>query len=325
MSPSPAADSTASVSAWATTSPSECPAQPSTPGQSRPASRQARPGSIGWTSVPMPDPGQARAHRAHLQLGQREVVRRRSPWRPARRPRRWPPGRPPARTTAASSVSVGVGVERAGVGGDERGAVEALRGLHPAQRLARAAASVTTPSSSTATVVSTTGSTGTTARAPAASAASTRATTSGGVSGRAASCTRTTSAVARPRPRAPARTEAVRVAPPSTRTTSAGRTAANAARSVGRDGDHDLGHAAGAQGVDRPADERAGRPAAPAPSGRSAPRRRPLPAAATMPTACTGVVWVSRSGRSAALSWRGPRRGGSRPCPRWCPRRARAR
>src|SRR4051794_12684630 len=36
--------------------------------------------------------------------------------------------------------------------------------------------------------------------------------------------------------------------------------------------------------------------------GRSAPRRRPLPAAATMPTECTGVVWTrgARSGLSSA-------------------------
>ena len=74
MSPSPAAERTASVIACATMSPSECPAQPSTPGHSSPASRQARPGSTGWTSVPMPTRGSS-VMPSHLQFGQREVVR----------------------------------------------------------------------------------------------------------------------------------------------------------------------------------------------------------------------------------------------------------
>ena len=41
----------------------------------QPASQQARPGSIGWTSVPMPTRGRLRCLTcADLQLGQREVV-----------------------------------------------------------------------------------------------------------------------------------------------------------------------------------------------------------------------------------------------------------
>src|SRR5699024_3223629 len=53
-SPSPAAESSASHSACAATSPSEWPAQPSTPSNLRPATQHSRPRSIGWTSVPMP-------------------------------------------------------------------------------------------------------------------------------------------------------------------------------------------------------------------------------------------------------------------------------
>ena len=40
--------------AWAATSPSEWPEQPSTPGHSSPANQHSRPTSIGWTSVPIP-------------------------------------------------------------------------------------------------------------------------------------------------------------------------------------------------------------------------------------------------------------------------------
>ena len=61
-------------SACATTSPSECPAQPSTSGHSSPASRQGRPASIGCTSVPIPTRGRS-AVTARLRLGERQVVR----------------------------------------------------------------------------------------------------------------------------------------------------------------------------------------------------------------------------------------------------------
>ena len=53
-SPRPAAESTASHSACAATSQSECPAQPSTPSQSRPATQHGTPGRTGCTSVPTP-------------------------------------------------------------------------------------------------------------------------------------------------------------------------------------------------------------------------------------------------------------------------------
>src|SRR5690606_22029845 len=53
-SPWPAADNIASISAWVATSPSECPAQPSTPSQRIPAIQHSRPASIACTSTPWP-------------------------------------------------------------------------------------------------------------------------------------------------------------------------------------------------------------------------------------------------------------------------------
>src|SRR6202034_239853 len=56
-SPSPAAVSRASQTAWAATSPSEWPARPVSPGQSSPARYNGRPSPNGWTSVPTPTCG----------------------------------------------------------------------------------------------------------------------------------------------------------------------------------------------------------------------------------------------------------------------------
>ena len=53
-SPRPAADSSASQIAWAATSPSECPASPSTPSHLSPATQHSRPFSNACTSVPLP-------------------------------------------------------------------------------------------------------------------------------------------------------------------------------------------------------------------------------------------------------------------------------
>src|SRR3954454_12138366 len=172
---------------------------------------------------------------------------------------------------------------------------------------ARGTSPTTTPASSTVTVVSTTGSTGTTASAPSASAASTRATTSGGVSGRAASCTRTAvrpcSAGCSRAAASAARTEAVRVSPPTTTCTSAGRTAAKAV-CCGAGTATTTSSTPPARSAST-AQQTSGRPPSGTSAlGSSAPRRRPLPAAATMPTACTGVVWVSL-GWSGVLSGSG--------------------
>ena len=164
-------------------------------------------------------------------------------------------------------------------------------------------------------------------RAPSASAASTRATTSGGVSGRAASCTRTASA-SPPAAASAARTDAVRVAPPTT-SAHVGRRGRRRTRPARRPGRRPRPRRPRRPAAPRrPSRPAGGRPSGTSALGSSAPRRRPLPAAATMPTACTGVVWVTRGGaraQDARLRTPGPRRGGSRPCPRWCPRRARAR
>ena len=286
----------------------------------RRASRAGRPRS-GARRCRCP-PGAARVTAAHLQLGQREVVRD---------------------GDLGGPLVAGDGVHRHAGGADDRGVVGELRAVGEARRRRPPAwrgrspagsapgaaalagtASVTTPSSSTTTVVSTTGSTGTTAGAPAASAASTRATTSGGVSGRAASWTRTASACALDGGRARRGPTRSGSAPPSTSRTPPGSAAAKACPLRRR----------GRRRRPRPrrparrastAQQTSGRPASGTSAfGRSAPRRRPLPAAATMPTACTGVVWVTRVS-GGRLSWRAPRRGGPRPCPRWCPRRARAR
>src|SRR5215204_519298 len=104
-------------------------------------------------------------------------------------------GMPAARTTAASSVKPGASARRSIA---EYAETSVARwkpcGVCTRRSDSRGTASMITPSSPTTTVVSTTGSTGTTARAPFRRAASTRETTTGGVSGRAASCTRTTSA-----------------------------------------------------------------------------------------------------------------------------------
>src|SRR4051812_25299101 len=161
----------------------------------------------------------------------------------------------------------------------------------------RTSAPETMPSGPTTTVVSMTGRTGTTALAPSARAASTRSTTSGGVSGRAASWTRTTSASS-PAAARPARTDAVRVAPPSTRRTSPPSTAAKASRSPA--GTVTRTSATPPARSVSTAQQTSGRPASGTSAfGRSAPRRRPLPAAATMPTACTGVIRVEQERSSA--------------------------
>src|SRR5438046_4613480 len=54
MSPSPAAPSTASITACAITSPSECPASPRPNGISTPPSTSGTPSSRAWASKPVP-------------------------------------------------------------------------------------------------------------------------------------------------------------------------------------------------------------------------------------------------------------------------------
>src|SRR5205085_217276 len=54
MSPRPAAPSNASMSAWVTTSPSECPARPRGEGIATPPSTSGTPSAKAWASNPIP-------------------------------------------------------------------------------------------------------------------------------------------------------------------------------------------------------------------------------------------------------------------------------
>src|SRR5699024_156139 len=74
-SPRPAAERRASTSAWATTSPSEWPSQPSTPSKSRPASQQGLPASIWWASVEIPTRGMIGSLTGYLEDGGFGLVR----------------------------------------------------------------------------------------------------------------------------------------------------------------------------------------------------------------------------------------------------------
>src|SRR5436190_10351912 len=66
MSPSPAAPSSASISACAITSPSECPASPRVPRNETPPSTSGTPGSSAWASNPVPTRRSANHGLRHL-------------------------------------------------------------------------------------------------------------------------------------------------------------------------------------------------------------------------------------------------------------------
>src|SRR6478609_5886442 len=105
-------------------------------------------------------------------------------------------------------------------------------GVWTAQRPSRDTVSCTPPSPPTRFSVSPTGSPGTAPSQPSESGASTRSTTSSVTSGRAASCTRTTSASAGTSPR-PARTESLLVSPPVTQACTLPQPSSSATRIAG--------------------------------------------------------------------------------------------
>ena len=218
MSPRPAALSSASHSAWAATSPSECPAQPSAPSNSSPSSQHGLPASIGWTSVPMPTLRHAhvarpsRASASSRSVGVVILKASGSPsttctWRAGHLDHRGVVGEP-ARG-------------RAFVGAAQQLGLESLRGLHGAQaRPLRGAEH---------DAVGVDGLDGVADRQPGhhrgmtgVRACTTRTISAGGVSALAASWTRTNSAS--PTAASASRTDSVRSVPPATMTASPPKT-----------------------------------------------------------------------------------------------------
>src|SRR5699024_2020821 len=138
-SPSPAADSRASTRACATTSPSECPSQPSAPSKCRHAIMHGLPGSTRWVSVPTPTRGitgsvmrllGARGRRVQSEFGEHAVVGGGDLERQCVSL----DGDDGLAEPLDQSGVVGRHVPGRVVGGEQEGRVEALRGLHGAQR-----------------------------------------------------------------------------------------------------------------------------------------------------------------------------------------------
>ena len=278
-SPSPAAPSSASATAWRTTSPSEWPASAGAPGIAIPPIRSGEPGPKGWLSWPNPTRApSASSCRSTRSRSSGSVTLRLVGW----------PGiawtvMVQASSRAASSVN-----SRSPSGGYRSQASRSRRrrapcGVWAAASVLRSTVS-TTRSPSMRFSVSATDSTGIAApcRSTASAIASTSATDT---SGRAPSWTRTgrspPAGSVRWRWRTPAATDAWRVVPPATTSVPAGQPAGG--RDLvdalgGDDDDHPVDGGRCGQRGDRPGEQRAPADRAPTacprrPSG-ATPRRR---------------------------------------------------
>src|SRR6476646_3192163 len=180
-------------------------------------------------------------------------------------------------------------------------------GVCTAQRPSRETVSCTPPPGPTRFSVSPTGSPGTAPSQPSESGASTRSTTSSVTSGRAASCTRTTSASAGTSPR-PARTESLLVSPPVTQACTLPQPSSSATRIAGSSqpggATRTIRSTQGQASRRRSGSARSGSsPSFANAFGRSSPSRSPRPAATRMAQTdmCERRGPLGRRGRSGLL------------------------
>ena len=335
-SPRPAADSSASQAAWQTTSPSECPAQPSTFGQNSPAIQHSRPASIGCTSTPMPTRGSpviGPARGRPAACGQPQVVRRGDLERRLGAGHRARPARPSASTSAGVVGDIGSRPTPRPCGGPRR---STARRKPCGVCTGRSSARSTVPRTRPSLVHPLDGVDHRQHRDHRVGAGPQRGDhRRDDVARRPAAGPRR--APARTPPRRPARpgpgrTDSCRVAPPAT------TGPARADRRPDRRRRQSTGAAPRARLIDlgmideggnRPVEQSAGRPEVTNALGRPAPSRSPEPAATTTTAHDHRLrqppVWESVQAGIRRRPRPEPRRARVRPCPRWCPRPAPAR